>query len=423
MISDQQIYQTLIDHSDNEFSVPFFEYEEWASFCAANAEPGDLRPGHNRILPLFAKFVDEFKPPLPIKRPTVAEMESSFYSLKQTDYRDSIITNFDKSTIKNKFNEPVDIDFMVSCGFNFNAVSNHFHADNRYTCGYHSKRSNWDIWNDPHSSDFRSLLMYLWRVVGDDPMDINHEKYRAMFRLAGYVATQFKPAVAKTIYEHYKAARVIDMSCGWGDRLAGFYTSNYTRDYLGCDPNPQSYELYKSQCRAYESLLSSPLVPVDIKFEDHGSWFEIVGSKRVRIFNRPAEDMPWDKCVEAEYDIMFSSPPYFGIERYGEGKTGENNQSWKRYSEYDGWRDNFFFPVLFDILGYLKGPALVNIVDPVVKRVRYPVDVDLKREFNVSHMAGMKMSRRPSGKAGVKQYEMESGKRLQFIEPIYIINR
>ena len=40
------------------------------------------------------------------------------------------------------------------------------------------------------------------------------------FRLGTYIATQFKPVVAKAIYQMTNAKRVLDTSCGWGDRLA-----------------------------------------------------------------------------------------------------------------------------------------------------------------------------------------------------------
>ena len=42
------------------------------------------------------------------------------------------------------------------------------------------------------------------------------------FRLGTYIATQFKPIVAKTIYDMTDAKTVLDTSMGWGDRLTGF---------------------------------------------------------------------------------------------------------------------------------------------------------------------------------------------------------
>ena len=77
------------------------------------------------------------------------------------------------------------------------------------------------------------------------------------FRLGTYIATQFKPIVAKCVYEMTDAKRVLDTSCGWGDRLAGFFASN-AEEYYGCDPNPNTYMRYTEQIDRYNRLLSKP---------------------------------------------------------------------------------------------------------------------------------------------------------------------
>ena len=48
---------------------------------------------------------------------------------------------------------------------------------------------------------------------------LSEASYLSAFRLGTYIATQFKPNVGKTIYQLTNAKRVLDTSCGWGDRL------------------------------------------------------------------------------------------------------------------------------------------------------------------------------------------------------------
>ena len=73
------------------------------------------------------------------------------------------------------------------------------------------------------------------------------KSYISAFRLGTYIATQFKPVVAKAdLQENNKAKTVLDTSCGWGDRLAGFFASN-AEEYYGCDPNPNTYRRYQEQ--------------------------------------------------------------------------------------------------------------------------------------------------------------------------------
>ena len=85
---------------------------------------------------------------------------------------------------------------------------------------------------------------------------LDEKSYISAFRLGTYIATQFKPNVARTIYTMTNAQTVLDTSCGWGDRLCGFYTSNASH-YVGCDPNPNTFEIYKKQCVEYEDSYRS----------------------------------------------------------------------------------------------------------------------------------------------------------------------
>jgi hypothetical protein len=413
-----RLIDDIIAHSaNNEFGVPIFGYHEWKDLCAEFAIDDELKPGLETILPAIQRFIDHTKPPLPIARPSYDDMVQSFHKLRKYDIRTTIDKSFTKNAVRNKFDEPVEITHIIKAGHNLNDVSNHFQCDNRYTCGYHTKPSNYEIWNDPFGAQFRSLMLYFWREFKSEQSPIDQHKYRAMFRLSGYVATQFKPLVAKSVYDYNNAKNVIDISCGWGDRLAGFYCSNAV-DYLGCDPNTASYELYKKQCMEYEKLLSSPLFPVDIVFEDHGDWFEVRGNKRVRIYNRPAEDIDWKVVTGMQYDLMFTSPPYFGIERYAEGQSCEDKQSWKRYNEYDAWRDTFFYLVL-DSMKEVCDNVMINIVDPVVKGKRYRVEDDIRSRYGIESIVGMKLAKRPSGQSDQKDQYRVDGEKLQFIEPIY----
>lgn len=412
----------IIDYTHNEFRIPIFSFDEWKDIRERNQHPDDQHVGSVWFMEQMKDYLATNKPPLPISRPSKYEMADSFHKLLESDYKSNIKKDLDPTTVRNKFDEPVRVKYAMSCGHNFNPVSNHFHADNRYTCGHATCESSKWAWDNPHTSRCHSMLLYLFRSFKGEEASIDEHKYRAMFRLSGYVATQFKPSVAKTVYEKEGAKKVIDISCGWGDRLAGFYASNNTTEYLGCDPNTDSYNLYKEQCKAYENLLESPLFPKEVTFEDHGDWFECVGEKRVRIYNKPAEDIDWDTVCETEHDVMFTSPPYFGIEKYAEGSDSEGNQSWKRYNEYTGWRDTFFFPVMDAMQKHCK-KVMINIVDPVVKGKRNPIEADMRERYGFQYIAGMMLSKRPNSHDMDNHYLVDGEKKLNFIEPIYVLDK
>ena len=52
---------------------------------------------------------------------------------------------------------------------------------------------------------------------------------------------------------------------------------------------------------------------------------------------KPAEEALLD--LNYEPDLVFTSPPYFIIERYSKDST----QSWQRYKKIDSWLNNFLF--------------------------------------------------------------------------------
>jgi len=65
--------------------------------------------------------------------------------------------------------------------------------------------------------------------------------------------------------------------------------------------------------------------------------------------------------TDVKVDFVFTSPPYFDIERYSE----EDTQSWKRYPTTDKWLEGFLFPMLSKSWGCLAegGRIAINIAD------------------------------------------------------------
>ena len=226
--------------------------------------------------------------------------------------------------------------------------------------------------------------------------ELSEASYLSAFRLGTYIATQFKPNVAKTIYQLTNAKRVLDTSCGWGDRLAGFFASD-AEEYIGCDPNPNTYKQYMKQIEVYNSFLTKP--------------------KKVTIYNTGAEDLPWDEIKDI--DCSFTSPPYFSTEEYNKGGEKEENQSWFKFNEYERWRDDFFLPVSKKCFERSKH-TIINIMDPQVKGKRYrscDEVVDMLKDNFVGQI-GMRIMQRPKSD---KLFETEKDK-LEFMNKTFIEN-
>lgn len=319
---------------------------------------------------------------------------------------------------------------IVSSHDTYTEISNVFQEQNRLACPSYDYASPVDIWTKPEVAERFKWIFYLfWRMKNDR---LNNHVYQNMFHLGTYTAGQFKPYVARAIYREIRpvewgddrhAERVLDTSCGWGDRLAGFYATPTTKEYVGCDPSDATFMTYLEQVKAYERWLGCPNPKVtQVKKGDPDdarwcsyphNWFRVVGKKAVEIHQLPAEDFH----PEPGFDLMFSSPPYFAVEQYNADGEDADMQSWKRYPGYEGWREGFFKPMLRMSYETLKedGIMLVNIIDPKVKNKRFfsfdEMVEFIRDELGGSYLGhgGMQIGKRPR--------DTSNGKDLLLMDP------
>lgn len=357
----------------------------------------------------LADYVANERPPYPLKEYTKEEVVKTFYKLKKADYTQYIDTAREVIEKWDDYKYPYSkyglgvIDTPTGA-HSFINVSNYFMQDLRLACNSYGFISPIARWNEGTSREIWASLGPLWRGV-NSTKDLSPQSIVEALRLGTYVATQFKPLVAKIIYDMTEAKTVLDTSMGWGDRLAAFYASNATH-YIGCDPNPNTFARYKNMIEFFDGLTG--------------------GKKTVQIYRCGAENLPWDKIENV--DCAFTSPPYFSTERYNEGGEFENEQSWAKYNTYEEWRDGFFLPVSqrsFESLND-NGVLLVNIFDPKINKQRYRASDDLVDSMEKHFMGqlGMRIMQRPQGKAVFSDEEGNFDKsQLQtFFDKIYIEN-
>jgi F-type H+-transporting ATPase subunit a len=73
-----------------------------------------------------------------------------------------------------------------------------------------------------------SLMGGLYTLKFDE---VGKNELRVCLGLRKYICSQFKPNVAKALYDYLEVENVLDFSAGWGDRLAGFYASETGKHY------------------------------------------------------------------------------------------------------------------------------------------------------------------------------------------------
>ena len=379
----------------------------------------------------LAEYIAKERPKFPLKKITLDDVRKSFFDLQKQDISDYCK---DDDNVMEKYS---DYKYsykeyglgIIDAPSTYNNISNYFHQLLRLNCSSYSFKAPIDVWTNGTAKDIWRCLGPIWRginnmkkkvVEGKEILlggELTESSYMSAFRLGTYIATQFKPNVARTIYDLTNANKVLDTSCGWGDRLAGFYTSN-ARQYTGCDPNPNTYQNYMEQVELYEEFLGNKDVTIYERVDNQGrNYFECMGKKYVRIYRCGAEDLPWDEIKDI--DCSFTSPPYFSTEEYNKGGENEEDQSWFKFNEYEKWRDSFFLPVSQKCFERSKH-TLVNIMDPTIKGKRYrSCDelVDILKD-NFIGQIGMRIMQRPKSD---KLFEDEKAKQ-EFMNKTFIEN-
>ena len=383
---DNTLYNLLLDAASDD-KLPLLDNK---SFELLNKTYGK-----DKMRTHLADYIATERPVFPLKEISKDDMRKSFYDLKKFDTASICIPN--EQVEKEVFEKYDDYKYsyekyglgLVNGASTFNDVSNYFHQDLRLACGSYGFEAPKKRWEENDAYDIWKCLGPIWRgingvqkvmIEGKEELiggDLTAKSYISAFRLGTYIATQFKPVVAKALYDMTNARTVLDTSCGWGDRLAGFFASD-AEEYYGCDPNPNTYARYTEQIATYNKLLTKPKV--------------------VKIWNCGAEDLPYDKLPQI--DCAFTSPPYFSTEEYNKGGELEENQSWFKFNEYDKWRDDFYLPVAEKTMSVSKF-MFVNIMDPKIHGVRYRSGDELVDKFQDKFLGqiGMRIMQRPQGKA------------------------
>ena len=405
---DPILQKFFLFHSDSR-GIPYIANKDWLKFISLNTK--------DCIRENLAEYITSNNIPFPLRKISYSDFVNLFEKFSKTSMLDEY-KHFDivleKVDYKYSYSDkPLGV---IDKSHVYNSVSNYFQQTNRMKCGSNLVDSPWDIW---HNKDkLEKMNWHFWREGALGSSDIDDSAFRSAFRIGTYTATQFKPSVAKALYEKHNARNILDTSCGWGDRLAGFYATYGTELYVGCDPNPEVYESYKDQCLEYENLLGCDSAVL----QDNGDHFVCIGTKKVIIYNLPSEDIDW-KQYENIFDFYFTSPPYYETERYAANNS--STQSWVRYPSFDSWKNDFFFKVNRSVWDTLKDDAymMINIIEPRINngtRLNLCDDMvdDILTYPNAHYLGkiGMRLQARPHA-------IVEAEKNSVFVEPIWVFRK
>ena len=314
--------------------------------------------------------------------------------------------------------------------------------------GFLNKRQISNIGDIPNSKTLKNgkVVNYVYNVRWYDKRDGIFPRIIQAFRLGlGQPAVNFPALTAKWIYENYtnhieqeEPLHIYDSSSGWGGRIMGAMSSRKKTHYVGTDPNPDNFiddlgiSRYEYMAKYYNDKVvdtHSEKMSNFFAVEKQGNTYELFQDGSELISNNPKFQK-----YKGKLDLSFTSPPYFNREQYSQ----DENQSFKAYSEYEDWRDNFLRPTLTTIYEYLKNDRYIlwNIADiKIGKSIYFPLEQDSidilqslggeykgKLKMTMAAMIGANVNKRESIETGMKNL-VQVGTTWYKYEPIFVFHK
>jgi len=120
----------------------------------------------------------------------------------------------------------------------------------------------------------------------------------------------FRPTISAKLYSQFKPQTILDFTMGWSGRLVGATILNVPK-YIGIDSNMNLVEPYQKMT---EYLKTQSTTEIELYFED-------------------ALNIDYSSM---DYDMVFTSPPFYNKEIYGQKET---------YKTSEEWNNKFYKPV------------------------------------------------------------------------------
>lgn len=215
-----------------------------------------------------------------------------------------------------------------------NKASAYYFNKHRFKAGYSNTKTPEEQWKDPETRS--KILEKVKHMAKKDNTDLQ-TALDTYFRLYGSMVSQFRPSVAAYIYQKYKPHRVLDLTAGWGDRLVSALAKNI--DYIGIDTNKELFPAYNKMIHDLHSQSDTKLI------------------------NKKAETVDYNALYNSNpYDLIFTSPPYYDLEKY---------KGSPEYPTYKLWFDNFLMDTIEKAIKPMKqGTICLNIPNEIYNDVK-----------------------------------------------------
>ena len=211
----------------------------------------------------------------------------------------------------------------------------------------------YDFWENRESYSRKNYVRKYLAFAKKQHRQTDAKVWYNLFRFYFTSINCFRPLVAMEYYCRFSPKCVLDMTAGWGGRLVGACALDVPK-YIGIDNNLGLKEPYQ---KMVEFLQSRTQTEIDMRFVD-------------------ALTVDYSTL---KYDMVFTSPPYYGLERYGgtrlESSRLESSSRLEPELSKDEWDETFYRPLFRETFRYLEkgGHYCLNIPAEIFERVAQDV--------------------------------------------------
>lgn len=244
---------------------------------------------------------------------------SLFYKLKVSAIK-KLVTDFKPIIIKHSFKDAQKYEnqyFVIidkwGKNYELNSLTDYFTEPVRVHCKFGSYPSPIEYWQKNKEK--------IIKLIGTN--NINSIRNKLFYETK--LCNNFRISVILTILRHFNCKKYLDISAGWGDRLLAAILHNVDL-YYSVDPNKDLHKYYKK------------IITKFVKKEDRDKFI---------IQDQGFEDV---ELPDTKFDLVFSSPPFFKLEKYSTYK----NNSMTKYNNEKTWCDQFLMKSILKAYNHLE---------------------------------------------------------------------
>ena len=214
---------------------------------------------------------------------------------------------------------------------NLNSITDLFTEQIRVKCVFRNNSSPLEYWNKNKQQVISKSQAKFKNTNIKSLREIMYQNIR--------LCNNFRVSLCLTILKVFKPKKWLDISAGWGDRLLSAILYSKTEDfelYCATDPNKDLHPLYQNMINTLvDDSSKHKFVLIEKGFEN-------------------------TKFQTDDFDIVFSSPPFFDLETY----SVHEDDSLVKYNTQNSWADNFFKPMLINAYNHLRnGGKLILYIE------------------------------------------------------------